>query len=1574
MKSRWIIAVLSIISLSAFVFPITADAALSKITATLKPNESGYTYFGNSIAISDSYIAVGAQSANIGKGMAYIFDKNATGWAQTQSAELTAKNGAIDDGDVGDAFGNAVAAYSDYVIVGAPYNKNTAIHAGAVYIFKQNMWTQATKLTADVVEQLSKSQHYKYQDDRFGSSVAIYGNYAVVGAPYDGDKATNAGSVYLFKRTDATWTPMAKITASDAAAYDFFGASVSVYSDTTIGDYIVIGAPGRDDNNKDSSGGAYIFKFDATSSSWKQQLKLTASDGAIGDAFGTSVSISGNNVLIGAPGGKKKDPKDPSSLLSNVGAAYVFQLNGTQQAVLTASDGLANDYFGTSVSISGTTAIVGANRKDISGIVDTGAAYLFQLNGSTWTQQPVLTATSPTANDYFGGSVAASADYFVVGASGNKGAAYISETCTTATGCNFTPTISSIPDQYVTTSSPISLSFTVSDVEDGTLSISAVSDNEKLLPASGITLSPSSVQISNKNSPAVTIRLAPNANVFQKAGITVTVRDTANKPSSRTFLLNVAHVPTISQISPQTINEDSSMGPIPFTVTDEDKDSMTISVSSSNPTLTPDSGIKINGAASPYFVVMTNTPTTLNLSITPTQYQSGSAAITVTASKGGALTDQKTFNLTVASINHQPKITTTASLTPTIKEDATLAMTFTVTDMDGDALTISAASSNTNLIPNANILINTKVLPLTVTPNPTETVSLSLTPAKDANSSLSGGTSTITLTVTDSSNATAKATFTVNVEAVADVPEFGIIKDQVMDEDAILTVNTTVRQGDGVAVTIDVKSDNPTLLPAGNLLVNGSKVFPYSPAMVNNSADLAIEIKPDLHKYGTANITITATDANKASVTKIFKVTVNRINYPPTITPDVILDQSVDADKTTSPITFTIGDIETSASALTVTATSSDKTLVPDTGLKLSGTDTARTLLITPAQYQFGNAVITISVKDGDGVSTSKSFALKVNWVNHAPTITDLPLTPITINENSQTADIQFTIGDVDWKAVPTQLMVTITSQDAVLIPNDSDNVNIGGLGLSYKTLLTAQTQAASMKLTPAKDKSGPSMITVTVSDGTASATGFFYLIVNPVNQAPTVSAIIDQVVDEDKTTAAIPFIVGDRETPAANLVITAISSDTTLVPNTGIKIGGSGTARTVTVTPTLLKFGACVITLTVTDANGSATNTSFALTVNRVNHAPTIVGLPTGVISTKENTQTADISFTIGDVDADVVPTNLTVTITPQNAALIPNDTEHVSIGGTGSIYVANMTSQTQDVKMKLTPAQDKNGTTMITVNVTDGVAPPVTGIFYLRIDAVNQSPTITNIADQTVNADATTTPIAFTVGDRETSAANLTVTAASSDTALVPTANIKIGGSGVSRTLTITPTPLKYGTCVITTTVTDANNASASTNFTLTVKQVNHAPTITGLPVTPITITENGQTGNIPFSIADADGNSVLTVTVTSQDAALLPSDNTHVSIGNMGASYSTFVTDTKSDTMKLIPAADKNGSTKVTVTVTDSNGLSSTGFFYLIVNPVNQPPVFSAILDQVTEQDKPTAAIPFTVSDRETSATLL
>jgi hypothetical protein len=187
--------------------------------------------------------------------------------------------------------------------------------------------------------------------DSFGSSVSISGDLAIVGAIDDCDKGYDSGSAYIFKRDGTTWVQQQKLLASDGAVGDLFGRSVSI-----SGDLAIVGADGDDDKGS-HSGSAYIFRRDGTS--WVQQQKLTASDGAAGNWFGWSVSISGDYAIVGAI---DDDDKGSAS-----GSAYIFGWDGTawsQQQKLLASDGAAGDFFGHSVSISGHKIIVGADYDD----------------------------------------------------------------------------------------------------------------------------------------------------------------------------------------------------------------------------------------------------------------------------------------------------------------------------------------------------------------------------------------------------------------------------------------------------------------------------------------------------------------------------------------------------------------------------------------------------------------------------------------------------------------------------------------------------------------------------------------------------------------------------------------------------------------------------------------------------------------------------------------------------------------------------------------------------------------------------------------------------------------------------------------------------------------------------------------------------------------------------------------------------------------------------------------------------------------------------------------------------------
>ena len=315
------------------------------------------------------------------------------------------------DGQSSDYLGWCVDIDGDYAIVGAEMEDQKASDAGAAYVFVRSgtSWTQQAKLTASDGA----------LEDRFGSSVAINGNYAVVGALSDDiGGQLNSGSAYVFVRSGTSWSQQAKLTTSDAERSDNFGWSASI-----DGDYALIGAYRDDNSNGTYAGSAYVFVRSGTS--WSQQAKLLASDGAANDYLGWDVDIDGDYALVGAY-------LDDNSLGTNAGAAYVFVRSGTswsQQAKLTASDGAASDAFGSSTSISGETIVIGAYMEDDKG-TNAGAVYAYKRSGTSWSQQSKITASDGAASDMFGYSVAISGDYALMGAyleddkGSNAGAAY----------------------------------------------------------------------------------------------------------------------------------------------------------------------------------------------------------------------------------------------------------------------------------------------------------------------------------------------------------------------------------------------------------------------------------------------------------------------------------------------------------------------------------------------------------------------------------------------------------------------------------------------------------------------------------------------------------------------------------------------------------------------------------------------------------------------------------------------------------------------------------------------------------------------------------------------------------------------------------------------------------------------------------------------------------------------------------------------------------------------------------------------------------------------------------------------
>ena len=324
-------------------------------------------YFGNSVAIDGDTIVVGAYSEDAnGKteaGAVYIFTRTESSW--NQQAKLTAS-----DAQDHDHFGNTVAIHGDTVVVGARFEdpnlgSGPITDAGSVYVFVRegSTLTQQAKLVASDAQ----------LEDLFGHSVAIFGNFIVVGAIYEdpfigGNWLNSAGSVYIFKRAGSVWTPQGKLNAPDAKKKDHFGSSVAIDQST-----IVIGAQYDDHSGQTNIGSAYVY--DNLGGIWTPVAKLTPADTTF--IFGSSVAVSGNAVIVGAP--------NDDDFGSKSGAAYLFSRhqgganNWGQGAKLTASDAGADDTFGNDVGFDGVTIVVGAHDKDYNSITDAGAAYVFLI-------------------------------------------------------------------------------------------------------------------------------------------------------------------------------------------------------------------------------------------------------------------------------------------------------------------------------------------------------------------------------------------------------------------------------------------------------------------------------------------------------------------------------------------------------------------------------------------------------------------------------------------------------------------------------------------------------------------------------------------------------------------------------------------------------------------------------------------------------------------------------------------------------------------------------------------------------------------------------------------------------------------------------------------------------------------------------------------------------------------------------------------------------------------------------------------------------------------------------------------
>ena len=457
-------------------------------------------------------------------------------------------------------------------------------------------------------------------------------------------------------------------------------------------------------------------------------------------------------------------------------------------------------------------------------------------------------------------------------------------------------------------------------------------------------------------------------------------------------------------------------------------------------------------------------------------------------------------------------------------------------------------------------------------------------------------------------------------------------------------------------------------------------------------------------------------------------------------------------------------------------------------------------------------------------------------------------------------------------------------------------------------------------------------------------------------NNPPTISAIADQATNEDTATGPIAFIVGDPDigTDPATLMVSATSSDPTLLPDGNITFGGAGANRTIDLLPALDGNGGPVtITVTVDDgatADNTAT-TAFSLTVTSVNDAPTIDAVADpAAIGESSGQQTVNLAG-IGAGAANETQV-LTVTATSSNTSLIPNPTVvYTSPNATGSL--------------QYTPVPGESGTALITLTVMDdggtanGGSDTTVETFTVTVNVVNDQPTLDAIADPAaILEDAAQQSVNLTgIG---TGAANetqtLSVTAASSNPGLVPNPTVTYTSPDATGSLQYTPLADQFGSAVITVTVMDdggtANGGidTVTQMFTVNVTAVNDAPTLDAIS-NPAAIDEDSAQQTVSLTGISAGGgeSQTLTVTATSSNPGLISNPTvTYASPGTNGM-------------LEYSPVANQSGTATVTVTVMDDGGTANGGIdvsmrtFVVTVSAVNDQPMITSSATPIAAENQ-------------------
>jgi hypothetical protein len=1067
----------------------------------------------------------------------------------------------------------------------------------------------------------------------------------------------------------------------------------------------------------------------------------------------------------------------------------------------------------------------------------------------------------------------------------------------------------------------INFTVTDSDSDPNTLTVAVHSSNQTLVTDANLAASGTGV--------SRTLAITTSTNASGSATIQLIVSDADSNKGTNTvaLLVNlVNHAPSFTlSTNLVTTAEDTSLTTTNFLTsisrgpTNESAQSLTFVLTTTNrsffttqPALTSSGILTFKPAPD---VTGTNT-------LTVTLEDSGG-----TAFGGTNRSAAQTLDIVVTPVNDAPVI---AALSPlTIKENSgTTNISFRVTDIDSDidSVTVAAHSSNQSLVPDAN---------LTASGSGTNRT-LAITTLTNA-----VGSATIQLVATDSQSAKKTNTLSLVVNLVNQAPSFSLSTNAVVAaEEASVTVPN-------FALNLSPGAVNESAQGLTFLLSTTNRSFFAAQPSITPSGTLTFKLAANVNGTNTVSVVLqdnggTSSGGTNQSAPQTFDIAVTPVNDAPVLL--VVSTLSIKADSGTTNLIFTVTDVDSEITNVTVTAHSSIQSLVTNTSLVISGTGTNRTLAITPTTNAVGKSTIQLIATDSSSAKSTNTFTLVVNLVNHAPTFT------LSTNVVFAAEEVPLTLTN----------FVTATSPGAV---NESDQGITFIVTTTNKTFFAVQpaiTSLGTLTFKPAVNVNGTNTLTVVLQDNGGFAFGgtnrsapqTFDVVVTPTNDPPVIGLIPPVTLRADHAATNLTFKVTDIDSDISGVTVFIRSSNTNLVTTTNLVVTGTGTNRTLSISTLSNAVGKATLQLVATDSDSAMSTNTLSLVVNLVNQPPGFT-LATNVVVAAEETPLTLTNFV---TNISPGPTNefdqgITFLLTTTNKS-----------------FFATQPAITAQGTLTLKPALNVNGTNTVTVVLQDnggtafgGTNKSAPQTFSVVVTPGNDPPVLSIVPTLSIKADNGATNVAFKVTDVDSEISSVTVIARSSNQSLVTDTNLVVTGTGTNRTLAITPSLNAFGKATIKLVASDSDLAKSTNTLSLVVNLVNRAPSFT-------------LSTNVVVAAEDT------ALTLTNFVSNLNPGATNEIGQGltflltpTNRLFFSVQPAITSGGTLTFKPALNASGTNAITVSLLDNGGSAFGGTnqsapqtFSIVVAPGNDPPAISILSSLGLKTGAGTTNVPFKVTD--------